>query len=39
MFFEQAEWRGKKVQRFTRIVDPDVITQLAAIKVRMYPHP
>jgi hypothetical protein len=37
MFFETAEWRGQKVPRFTRIVDPDVIAQLAAIKARLYP--
>jgi hypothetical protein len=38
MFFEPAEWKGKMVARFTRIVDPDV-TQLEAIKARMYPNP
>jgi hypothetical protein len=38
MFFEQAEWKGKEVPRFTRIVDPDVIAQLEAIKARMYPN-
>ena len=39
MFFEPAEWKGKEVPRFTRIVDPDVIAQLEAIKARMYPNP
>jgi hypothetical protein len=39
MFFEPAEWKGKEVARFTRIVDPDVIAQLEAIKARMYPNP
>jgi hypothetical protein len=39
MFFKPAERNGTKVPRFTRIVDPDVITQLEAIKSRMYPSP
>ena len=39
MFFEPAEWKGHQVPRFTRIVDPDVIEQLEAIKARMYPNP
>jgi hypothetical protein len=39
MFFKPAQWNGKTVPRFTRIVDPDVIAQLAAIKARMYPDP
>jgi len=39
MFFEPAEWKGKKAPRFTKIVDRDVIAQLAAIKARMYPNP
>ena len=38
MFFEPAQWKGKEVARFTRIVDPDVIAQLAAIEARMYPN-
>jgi hypothetical protein len=33
-----AEWKDKQVPRFTRIVDPDVIEHLEAIKVRMYPN-
>jgi hypothetical protein len=39
MFFEPAEWKRKKTPRFTKIVDRDVIAQLAAIKARMYPNP
>ena len=39
MFFEPAERKGKKVPRFTRISDPEVIAQLEAIKARMYPDP
>ena len=39
MFFKLAEWKGKQVPRFTRIVDGDVIAQLEAIKARMYPNP
>ena len=36
-FFDPAEWQGKQVPRFTRIVDPEVIAELAAIKARLYP--
>ena len=39
MFFEPAKWKGKTMPRFTRIVDPRVIAELAAIKARMYPDP
>jgi hypothetical protein len=39
MFFEPAERHGKKVPRYTRIVDPNVIAKLEAIRARMYPHP
>jgi len=39
MFFKPAEWKGKKVPRFTRIAAPDVIAKLEAIKARMYPNP
>jgi len=39
MFFKPAEWEGKTVPRFTRIVDAEVIAQLKAIKARMYPDP
>jgi hypothetical protein len=39
MFFKPAERNAKEVQRFTKIVDPDVISRLAAIKARMYPDP
>ena len=37
MFFTPAKRDGKEVPRFTRIVDPDVIAELTAIKARMYP--
>ena len=37
MFFEPAKWKGKEVLRFTRILEPQVIAQLEAIKARMYP--
>jgi len=39
MFFKPAEWKGRAVPRFTRIVDPDLIAQLEAVKARMYPAP
>ena len=39
MFFKPAEWQGKSVPRFTRILDPGVIARLEAIKARMYPVP
>jgi Protein of unknown function (DUF1653) len=39
MFFEPAVRNGQKMPRFTRILDPDVIAQLEAIKARMYPYP
>ena len=39
MFYEPAELHGKKVARFTKIVDRGVIAQLAAIRSRMYPDP
>lgn len=38
MFFEAAEWQGKEVERFTRIIDPSVIAELREIKRRMYPE-
>jgi hypothetical protein len=38
MFFEPAQWKGQQVPRFRRIVDPNVIAQLEAIKARMYPN-
>jgi hypothetical protein len=37
-FLNRAEWKGKIVPRFTRIVDPELIAQLQAIKARMYPN-
>ena len=39
MFFKPALLKGKEVPRFTKIVDPDAISQLEAIKARMYPNP
>jgi hypothetical protein len=39
MFYDPADWKGKKVPRFTRIVDPGVIAKLEAIEVRLYPSP
>ncbi len=39
MFFKPAERDGKPVPRFTRIVDPDILRQLTAIKERLYPSP
>ena len=39
MFFQPAEWQGRIVPRFTRVVDPDVIGQLERIKARCYPSP
>ncbi len=37
MFYQPAPWKGGEVPRFTRITDPAIIAQLAAIKSRMYP--
>jgi hypothetical protein len=37
MFYQPARREGKEVPRFIRIIDPDVIAQLRAIKARMYP--
>ncbi len=37
MIYESVEWKGQKVQRFTKITDPDVIAQLSEIRKRMYP--
>ena len=37
MFFQPAELQGHMVPRFTRIVDPQVIAELARIMARMYP--
>ena len=39
MFYDLAEWKGRKVPRFAKIVAPDVIAQLEAIRARMYPKP
>ncbi len=38
MFYEQASWQNKTVQRFTKITDPNVIAQLQVIEARMYPE-
>jgi hypothetical protein len=38
MFFRPAMWKGNEVPRFARIVDPNVIAELEAIKARMYPR-
>ncbi len=37
--YEPARWKGKEVQRFTKITDPEVISELRAFKTRMYPDP
>jgi len=37
MFYELAEKNGRQVQRFGRITDEAVITQLREIKAQMYP--
>lgn len=37
MFYQPAHREGKEVPRFIRIIAPDVIAQLQAIKARMYP--
>lgn len=34
---EPAEWQGRKVERFTRITDPNIIAEFRAIKREMYP--
>jgi hypothetical protein len=39
MFYEPATWQGREVPQFTKITDPVVIAQLAAIKIRMCPNP
>ena len=37
MFYEPADFKGQKVQRFTKIIDAGVIDTLRAIKEQMYP--
>src|SRR5437762_14237388 len=37
MFFDRAEGKGSKVPRFTRLVDPAVISETEAIKTLFYP--
>ncbi len=39
MFYKPATLNGKEVPRFTRVIDPEVIAQLQAIKSRLYPEP
>ena len=39
MFYEPAIKDGQQVERFTRITDSKVISELRAIKERMYPDP
>ena len=39
MFYEPAMVKGKAVQRFTKIANPEVLAELQAIKARMYPDP
>lgn len=36
MFYEKAEWKGKLVERFTKITDPAVIAELKEIESEMY---
>lgn len=38
LFYKEAERGGRKVQRFTKITDPEAIAQLQEIKARMYPE-
>jgi hypothetical protein len=38
MFYEPAEWKGEKVERFTKITNPEVIAQLKIIRSQMYPE-
>jgi hypothetical protein len=38
MFYEPAEWKGEKVQRFTKITDPHVIAELKKVRSQMYPE-
>src|SRR5258708_35157306 len=39
MFYKSAEWQGKTVPRFTKIIDPQGVAQLQEIKARMDPDP
>jgi hypothetical protein len=39
MFYQPAQREGREVPRFTKITDPSVIAELAAIKTRLYPYP
>lgn len=38
MYAEPAQWKGKEVERFTRITDPAVIAELKAVRNEMYSH-
>lgn len=38
MFFQDVDWNGKKVARFTRITDPEVVKELQKVHQEMYPH-
>jgi hypothetical protein len=38
MFFEQVEWQGKLVPRFTKITDPTILAELKKIRRKMYPE-
>jgi hypothetical protein len=38
MFYELADWKGEKIQRFARITDPMLIEQLRAMRSQMYPE-
>ena len=36
MFYKPADWQGEKVQRFTKIEDPEILLELEKIMVQMY---
>ena len=39
MIYEQAEYGGRKVDRFTKITDPEILAKLKARYWEMYPLP
>src|SRR5262245_58980169 len=39
MFMEKVNKEGKEIERFTKITDPHIITELKKIKVQMYGQP
>jgi hypothetical protein len=39
MFYQPAQWKGREVERFTRITDPAIIELLKARYREMYPAP